>query len=74
MTEHYSQNNRPSKQSFLAKRLNMLVALGIILGILIGGYFLVKSALKEDEAAPTTTEKEITLCRARSRAPMAKVR
>lgn len=54
-------NSQKKKQSFLARRLNTLVALFVILAVLVAGYFLVKSALTEDVETPTTTEEPITL-------------
>ena len=54
-------NGKKKKQSFLAKRLNMLVALVVILAVLLVGYFFVQSALKEDVEAPTTTEEVFEL-------------
>ena len=54
-------NGRKKKQSFLARRLNTLVALLVILAVLVAGYFFVQSALGEDVEAPTTTEEEMVL-------------
>lgn len=54
-------NGQKKKQSFLARRLNTLVALVVILAVLLVGYFFVQSALQEEVEAPTTTEEPIVL-------------
>ena len=54
-------NGQKKKQSFLARRMNTLVALFVILAVLVAGYFFVKSALKEEVEAPTTTEEAFEL-------------
>lgn len=54
-------NGNKKKQSFLAKRLNTLVALVVILAVLVVGYVLVQSALKDDAETPTTTEEKFEL-------------
>lgn len=54
-------NSQKKKQSFLARRLNTLVALFVILAVLVVGYFFVQSALKEDAETPTTTEEPTVL-------------
>lgn len=54
-------NGQKKKQSFLARRLNTLVALFVILAVLVAGYFFVKSALVEDVETPTTTEEPFEL-------------
>lgn len=54
-------NNKKRKASFLARRLNTLVALVVILTVLLVGYFMVRGALTEQVEAPTTTEEEFVL-------------
>ena len=54
-------SNSHKKKSFLQRRLNTLVALFVILAVLVAGYFLVQSALKEETETPTTTEAPIAL-------------
>lgn len=53
--------NSRKKQSFLARRLNTLVALFVILAVLVAGYFLVQSVLEEETGTPTTTEEPMVL-------------
>ena len=54
-------NGQKKKRSFLARRLNTLVALFVILAVLVAGYFFMKSFLKEEMETPTTTEETFEL-------------
>ena len=52
---------KTKKSSFLARRLNTLVALMVILAVLVVGYIFIQSALKDDVETPTTTEEKFEL-------------